>query len=75
LRLLLLVEAAFDGGATVIGALLFVVGWRLLAFGMLATGEKLEVRQDLQPAMETRRHPEGRYRAYKDCSPSLHFTQ
>ena len=75
LQLLRLVEAKFDCGATVIGALLFVVSGRLLAFRMLAAGEKLEARQDLQPAVETRRHPEGRYRAYEDCSPGPHFTQ
>jgi hypothetical protein len=40
---------------------------------MLATGEKLETRQHLQAAMETRRHPEGGYRAYEDCSPGSHL--
>jgi hypothetical protein len=56
-QLLRLVEAKFYCNATVIGALLFVVSGRLLAFRMLAAGEKLEARQDLQPAVETGRHP------------------
>lgn len=75
LRRLRPVEAELDCGATVIVALFFVMGWRLLAFRMLATREKLEARQDLQPAVETRRHPEDRYRICKDCSPSQHLTQ
>ena len=75
LRLRRLVEAEFDRRAAVIVALLFVVGRGLLGFRMLATGEKLEARQDLQSAMGTRRHPEGRNRNCEDGSPGSHLTQ
>jgi hypothetical protein len=42
---------------------------------MLATREKLEAGQNLQPAVETRHHPEERYGTYADCSKSPHLTQ
>jgi hypothetical protein len=74
LRRLRPIEAAFDGSAAVIGALFFVVGWRFFTLRMLATGEKLETRKHLQPAVKTSRHPEGDYCAYTDGSPDSHLT-